>query len=220
MPWDRSSTNGTTIPARIQSFRETQRICQSLLDGVTVGPKPVHILDLLAISHYNIAAMQRETGQLEEGLQSFERSLEYRSALMDAHPSVTQFQEHLGKNLARNRSRSARRAPRRPGVRLDQEIDRDPREARRVATGPAAFPPRSGAELEHSGLSCTTKPGRTGRRSWHSTARSPNSRVRWPEPPRSTCTRSSCARSSTTWESNMSTWERSIRGCRIIAGRS
>ncbi len=86
--------------AALQSFQEAQQICQSALDGVTVGPKPVYLLDLLAISHYNIASIQWEIGQTEEALQSFERSLEYRSALADAHPSVTQFREHLGKNLA------------------------------------------------------------------------------------------------------------------------
>ncbi len=86
--------------AALQSFHETQHICQSLVDGITVGPKPVILLDLLAISHYNIAAIHRETGRLDEALQSFGRSLEYRSMLADAHPSVTQFQEHMGKNLA------------------------------------------------------------------------------------------------------------------------
>ncbi len=87
-------------PGALQSFRETQRICQTLLDAVTVGSKPVYLLDLLAISHYNIAAIHRETDRLDEGLKLFERSLEYRSALVDAHPSITQFQEQLGKNLA------------------------------------------------------------------------------------------------------------------------
>ena len=104
--------------AALQSFQETQHICQSLVESITVGPKPVNLLDLLAISHYNIAAIQRENGRLEEALQSFERSLEYRSMLLDAHPSVTQFQEHMGKNLAEialfstRRTRMTRRSPR------------------------------------------------------------------------------------------------------------
>jgi eukaryotic-like serine/threonine-protein kinase len=87
-------------PGALRSFQETQRICRSVLDQVTVGPKPVRLLDLLAISHYNIAAIHREMGALEDALMSFAKSLDYRSALMDAHPSVTQFQQQLGKNLA------------------------------------------------------------------------------------------------------------------------
>ena len=41
----------------IRCFEEVQEICQSLLDQVTAGPKPVKLLDLLALSHYNIATI-------------------------------------------------------------------------------------------------------------------------------------------------------------------
>lgn len=44
--------------------------------------------------------MQRELTQRDEALNSFERSLEFRSAPIKAHPSVTMDQEQLGKNLA------------------------------------------------------------------------------------------------------------------------
>ncbi|MFI5460821.1 MAG: protein kinase, partial [Isosphaerales bacterium] len=86
-------------PAALQSFQEVQSLCQSLLEDVSDGPKPLRILDLLAISYYNIATIELQKGQLDAALQSFERSLEYRAALVDAHPSVTEFQERLGMNL-------------------------------------------------------------------------------------------------------------------------
>jgi serine/threonine protein kinase/tetratricopeptide (TPR) repeat protein len=86
--------------AALRSFQEVHGICQLLLDNVAAGPKPIRVLDLLAISHYNSGAIQMKLGRTEEGLQSFERSLEYRSKLMEAHQSVTSFQEQLGKNLA------------------------------------------------------------------------------------------------------------------------
>ncbi len=139
-------------PAALQSFHETQHICQSLVDGVTSGAKPVILLDLLAISHYNVATIHRDTGRLDEALRSFEQSLEYRSMLADAHPSVTQFQEHLGKNLAEIAVLEHEAHHDDQAHRLDQEIDRDSREARAGTTGSAPVPARSGAELEHPGL--------------------------------------------------------------------
>jgi tetratricopeptide (TPR) repeat protein len=86
-------------PRALESYQQVRVICQSLVDRVTDGPKPVRLLDLLAISHYNIATIQHQQGQLEAALRSFESSLEYRTALVEAHPSVTDFQELLGKNL-------------------------------------------------------------------------------------------------------------------------
>ncbi len=86
--------------AALRSFQESQRICRLLLDGISTGPRPVRLLDLLAISYYNIATIQRNDGHNEEASRSFGRSLEYRSALVEAHPSVSQFRHQLGKNLA------------------------------------------------------------------------------------------------------------------------
>ena len=83
-------------PAALQAFQEVQEICQSLLKQIQVGPKPVQILDWLAHSYYNMATIQLKEGQNEQALQSFERSLYYRSALVGAHPSVTNFREDLG----------------------------------------------------------------------------------------------------------------------------
>jgi serine/threonine-protein kinase len=84
----------------IRCFEEVQKICQSLLDHVTDGPKPVKLLDLLALSHYNIATIRVASGQFDLALDSLEKSLEYRSELAAAHPSVTKFRENVGKSFS------------------------------------------------------------------------------------------------------------------------
>jgi serine/threonine-protein kinase len=85
-------------PAALRSFQQVQEICESLLKSITDGPKPVWLLNLLALSHYNIATIELSEHHQAKALQSFEKSLEYRSALVAAHPSVTKFQENLGKS--------------------------------------------------------------------------------------------------------------------------
>ncbi len=87
-------------PAALESFQNVQKICRSLLDNITVGPTPVRLLTLLAVSLYNTATIQLEQHQLKEARQSLEQSLEYRSALVKAHPSVWQYQNNLGKTLS------------------------------------------------------------------------------------------------------------------------
>jgi serine/threonine protein kinase len=77
-------------------FEEVLQICQSLLDQVTAGPKPVNVLSLLALAHYNIAAIHLAQRQYDTALRSLEKSLKYRSELVAAHPSVTKFRENLG----------------------------------------------------------------------------------------------------------------------------
>ena len=84
----------------LRSFQEVQCICQSLLDQITSGPPPVQLLNSLALAHYNIATVELRNGNLQAALAAFERSLVFRSALVTAHPSVTDFQENLGVNLA------------------------------------------------------------------------------------------------------------------------
>ncbi len=83
-------------PAALQAFQEVQEISQSLLKQIQVGPKPVKILESLARSYYNMATIQLKADQKEQALRSFEQSLYYRSALVSAHPSVTNFREDLG----------------------------------------------------------------------------------------------------------------------------
>src|SRR5262249_2838942 len=85
--------------AALLSFQEVVRICRALIEEITVGPKPVRLLDLLALGYYNIASIELQGNHLEAALRSSERSLEYRSALVAAHPSVTNFQENLGRSL-------------------------------------------------------------------------------------------------------------------------
>jgi serine/threonine protein kinase/tetratricopeptide (TPR) repeat protein len=82
-------------PAALRSFEEVQGICQSQLEEITSGPKPVQLLNSLALGHYNIATIELENDRLDAALAAFERSLEYRSALVAAHPSVIQFQLNL-----------------------------------------------------------------------------------------------------------------------------
>jgi len=77
-------------------FAEVQQICQFLLSEIREGPKPVRFLNLMALAQYNMAQIQGLNGQFDKALESFEKSLEYRAALVAAHPSVTSFQENLG----------------------------------------------------------------------------------------------------------------------------
>ena len=83
-------------PNALRSFREVQGICQSLLEGITSGVPPVQLLNSLALSHYNIAAVELNDGHNEAALEAFAKTLESREALVNAHPSVTDFQEKLG----------------------------------------------------------------------------------------------------------------------------
>jgi eukaryotic-like serine/threonine-protein kinase len=83
----------TTAEAR--SFQQVQEVSLSLLDEIGDGPKPVKVLSLLAITHFNLAAIEHANGEKEKALQSLEKSLEYRLALVDSHPSVSGFRESL-----------------------------------------------------------------------------------------------------------------------------
>ena len=84
------------FPAAIDCFQQVREICLGLMDEITEGPKPVKLLNLLALSHYNVASMQVTDKHLDKAFESFEKSLEYRRALVDAHPSVSAFRENLG----------------------------------------------------------------------------------------------------------------------------
>ena len=88
------------FPAALRAFREVQQICQSLLDDITSGPPPLALLNSLALSHYNIGSVEYKNGHIEAALQAFEKSLGFRTALVEAHPSVTEFQEKLGMSFA------------------------------------------------------------------------------------------------------------------------
>ena len=77
-------------------FEEVQQICQSLLSEIGNGPKPVRLLDLMALAHYNMGVIHGVNKQFAKALESYEKSLEHRAALVAAHPSVMEFQENLG----------------------------------------------------------------------------------------------------------------------------
>jgi eukaryotic-like serine/threonine-protein kinase len=77
-------------------FVEGQELCQSILDRVGAGPKPVNTLSFLALSHYNIATILMAKDEFDQALEALEKSREYRSELVAAHPSVTRFRESLG----------------------------------------------------------------------------------------------------------------------------
>jgi eukaryotic-like serine/threonine-protein kinase len=81
--------------AAARSFQQVQEVSSSLLDEIGDAPKPVNVLSLLAVSHFNLAAIEHANGEKEKALQSLEKSLEYRRALVDSHPSVSGFRENL-----------------------------------------------------------------------------------------------------------------------------
>jgi len=80
----------------LKSFHEVQSICGTVSKQVTVGPKPLWLLNLLALSHSNIGWIHQGKRDLENTLKSFEQSLDYRSAMVDSHPSVTEYKVKLG----------------------------------------------------------------------------------------------------------------------------
>ncbi len=80
----------------IHCFEAVREICQSLLKQVNSGPKPVRLLNLLALSHYNMYTVYMRNREFDQALEFLQRSLRYRSELVAAHPSVTSFRENLG----------------------------------------------------------------------------------------------------------------------------
>jgi eukaryotic-like serine/threonine-protein kinase len=91
-------------------FEEVPQICQSLLSEIGDGPKRVRLLDLIAIAQYNMALIHVENKQFDKALELFEKSPEYRAALVAAHQSVTGFRESIGM-LLRVRTVAAQRRP-------------------------------------------------------------------------------------------------------------
>ncbi len=80
----------------LASFREVQNICQTVAKQVTVGPKPLWLLNLMALSHANIGSIHQEKRELDDALASFGKSLDYRSAMIDSHPSVLEYKVKFG----------------------------------------------------------------------------------------------------------------------------
>jgi serine/threonine-protein kinase len=80
----------------LQSFRDVQDICLNVSRQVTVGPKPLWLLNLLALSHSNIGWIHKEKGESDAALRAFEEAVKYRSALVESHPSVIDYKAKLG----------------------------------------------------------------------------------------------------------------------------
>jgi serine/threonine-protein kinase len=84
--------------AALKSFLELRDHSQTLLDSITVGPRPVWLLNRLAKTDYNIGTVQIRTGERDAALRSFEQSLGFRQELALTHPSVAEYREHLGES--------------------------------------------------------------------------------------------------------------------------
>jgi serine/threonine protein kinase len=80
-------------PDALREFRESQGYYQSLLDEHRSGPKPIELLDSLALSYFNVGTIlfKLERRDSEKWLAMFEKSLEHWQALANAHPSVNDF---------------------------------------------------------------------------------------------------------------------------------
>jgi serine/threonine-protein kinase len=108
----------------IAAIREFQEICQGLLDDDRSGRRSAELLNLLALSHYNMGAIlsKQDPGK---ALEIFEKALDYRSALVEAHPSVNDFREKLALSLeeiAPFRHKSGRSAEAFDAIRKSIEI--------------------------------------------------------------------------------------------------
>ncbi len=80
----------------LRTFHEVVDSCQTIMKQQNHAPKPVWLLNLLALAQYNIGSIHKEMGDVEKALPALERALGYRVALAEQHPSVTEFQEKLG----------------------------------------------------------------------------------------------------------------------------
>ena len=81
------------------AFRAFQEIGQLLLGDQRSGPRPVQLLDSLAHSYYNVGTVLYMNVRQKEAMEAFEKSLEYRSALVYA-TQVHDYQENLAMSLA------------------------------------------------------------------------------------------------------------------------
>jgi serine/threonine-protein kinase len=86
------------LAAALSAYEEVEGICQALLDGIKSARKPVWLLNRLAKTHYIKGAIHLQEHRPEQARQSYQHSLEAQIALVDAHPSVTEYHENLGKS--------------------------------------------------------------------------------------------------------------------------
>jgi eukaryotic-like serine/threonine-protein kinase len=82
--------------AALGAFHQVEEICKRIMTRQGGERKPAWLLNLLALSQYNIGSILRKQGDLEKALPQMEQAVASRAALAEQHPSVTQFQEKLG----------------------------------------------------------------------------------------------------------------------------
>jgi serine/threonine-protein kinase len=87
------------VTEALKAFREFQALCQALLDDYGSGTKPVSLFNSLALSYFNMGTILYKQDR-KKALETFEKSLEYRTALVDAHPSVNDYRDNLAVSLA------------------------------------------------------------------------------------------------------------------------
>ena len=110
-------------PAALGSFQEVESICRGLLDRIAVGPKPVRLLDLLALSLFNMATIQWENHQLEEALASFETFARVPIRPGGSPPLGEPVSRASGQDAGGDGPSSAEHQPARQGVCLEQTLD-------------------------------------------------------------------------------------------------
>ena len=192
------------FPDALRSFQQVQEICVSLLNEITDGPKPVKLLSLLALSHYNMATIQFTNQEKEKALQSFERFLEYRRDLVELHPSVSTSENDSPTAIARLPSRSTRPDT----VKSHCPIYNTPLRSSRNSSRPSPIRLVHPCWGEHGMPSptFTTRRGTIKRRSPSSSRRSRSKKTPSKGPPTTTSTRPFFAFIWRTSESNTSTW--------------
>ena len=134
----------------LKTFHDVKDICQTLLAGVSEGPKPTWLLNLLALSEQNIGNIHKEKKELEKALKYFEEALNYRSDLVDLHPSVTRFRVKLGVSYREIAELEHERPPEFQGHRIGPACHRDLYRPGAFSPGDGGFSLRSWLVLERS----------------------------------------------------------------------
>jgi serine/threonine-protein kinase len=82
----------------LRAFRAFQELCQALLEEYGSGPRPAELLSSLGRSYFNVGTIQYQQDP-KRALESFEKSVQYRTALVDRHPSVNDYRDNLAMSL-------------------------------------------------------------------------------------------------------------------------
>jgi serine/threonine-protein kinase len=87
---------GLDCDSALRAFHEAEDTCQGIMKQHASERKPAWLLNLLALSLYNIGSTHRQQGKREEALPALKQALSCRLSLAEQHPSVTRFKEKLG----------------------------------------------------------------------------------------------------------------------------